>query len=205
MNKIKELQVKKLLKELDFIESDFNYKNEMISEADSNFLKAVSVFLEKHPELKLIFEKKINHNLDTIFNKKETDDNFEESEFEVSDSDHEDVIEESDSKLKNLYRKIVKLTHPDKIENKKLNELYLKSTIYYDKSDLIGLYLICNELNIDFEVLEDEFLLIENKIDLLKDRVKFMESTLTWMWYVSDDEKQREKLILNYISQRLNN
>ena len=41
MSKLKRLEVKKLLKELDFIESDFNYKNEIVFEADSEFIKSV--------------------------------------------------------------------------------------------------------------------------------------------------------------------
>ena len=42
MSKLKRLEVKKLLKELDFIESDFNYKNEIVFESDSEFIKSVN-------------------------------------------------------------------------------------------------------------------------------------------------------------------
>ena len=60
MSKLKRLEVKKLLKELDFIESDFNYKNEIVFEADSEFIKSVNDLLEKHPMLKEVIDKKNN-------------------------------------------------------------------------------------------------------------------------------------------------
>ena len=60
MNKIKQLEIKKLLKELDYIESDFVYKNELVQEADNSFIRSVNELLLKHPDLKEIFDKKIN-------------------------------------------------------------------------------------------------------------------------------------------------
>ena len=59
MSKLKQLEVKKLLKELDFIESDFNYKNEIVFESDINFIKSVNDLLDKHPMLKDVIDKRI--------------------------------------------------------------------------------------------------------------------------------------------------
>ena len=44
MSKIKLLQLKKLLKELEYIESDFEYRSELISEADNEFIKSINNF-----------------------------------------------------------------------------------------------------------------------------------------------------------------
>jgi hypothetical protein len=71
MSKLKQLEIKKLLKELDFIESDFTYKSEVIHEADSNFIKTVNDLLEEHPLLKEVFDKKINSKIDHIFEKRD--------------------------------------------------------------------------------------------------------------------------------------
>ena len=60
MSKIKLLQLKKLLKELEYIESDFEYRNELIGEADSEFIKSINNFLDKHPDIKDIYDKKIS-------------------------------------------------------------------------------------------------------------------------------------------------
>ena len=64
MSKLKQLEIKKLMKELDFVESDFTYKNEIVHEADSNFIKSVNDLLEQHPLLKDVFDKKINNKID---------------------------------------------------------------------------------------------------------------------------------------------
>jgi hypothetical protein len=44
MDKIKLLEIKKLFKELDYIESDYEYRNEIINEADSDFIKKLMIF-----------------------------------------------------------------------------------------------------------------------------------------------------------------
>jgi len=70
MSRLKQLEVKKLLKELDFIESDFNYKNEIVFESDINFIKSVNDLLDKHPMLKDVIDKKNNKRTESIFTEK---------------------------------------------------------------------------------------------------------------------------------------
>ena len=127
MSKLKRLEVRKLLKELDFIESDFNYKNEIVFEADSNFIKSVNDLLEKHPMLKDIINKKNSKRVDLVFSDiiKEAlgkDDEILEEEELVEDFINEEVVSEinpKEVKMKKLYRDIAKLTHPDKIVSEK--------------------------------------------------------------------------------------
>jgi hypothetical protein len=35
------------------------------------------------------------------------------------------------------------VTHPDKVDNKSLNDIYIESTKCYDENDKIGIYKIC--------------------------------------------------------------
>jgi hypothetical protein len=92
MSKLKQLEIKKLMKELDFVESDFTYKNEIVHEADSNFIKSVNDLLEQHPLLKDVFDKKINNKIDNIFQRRteELKDKIET----INESYQEDSIEE---------------------------------------------------------------------------------------------------------------
>jgi hypothetical protein len=210
MNKLKQLEIKKLMKELDFIESDFNYKNEIVQEADDSFIKSVNTLLEQHPQLKDVFDKKINSKIENIFQERseeikekiELEENINES-FEIE----EEVIVRKvvDKKVRKLYREIAKLTHPDIVSNKKLNELYLKATQFYNNNDITGTYSICDELDIDYEPEESDSQVISEKIVSLKNRIGFMESTLTWVWYHSEDEKEKEQMILRYIKNQLDN
>jgi hypothetical protein len=211
MSKLKQLEIKKLMKELDFIESDFTYKSEIVHEADNNFIKSVNELLEKHPLLKEVFDKKINSKIDNIFQRRseELNDKIES----INESNQEAFIEEEevivekviDKRVRKLYREIAKITHPDRIDNKKLNDLYIKATHFYDNNDIAGTYSICNELDIDYEPDESDNELISNKINGLKNRISFIESTLTWVWYHSTDNTEKEQMILRYIKNQLDN
>ena len=209
MDKIKQLEVRKLIRELNFIESDYTYKNEMVNEIENLFIESVNEFLEKHPELKEIFNKKINQKIENIFKEKlETiQEKIESVEFndelKVESSIQEIVIDVKVNKIRKLYRQIAKATHPDRTENKKLNEIYLRATKCYDSLDIPGTYSICDELDIVYEIDDEDYNLISEKIEKLKQVINFMESTLTWKWYKSEDNTEKTQIIINYIKNRL--
>ena len=209
MDKIKQLEVRKLIRELNFVESDYTYKNEMVNEIENLFIESVNEFLEKHPELKEIFNKKINQKIENIFKEKlETiQEKIESTEFDdelqVESSIQEIVIDVKVNKIRKLYRQIAKATHPDRTQNKKLNEIYLRATKCYDSLDIPGTYSICDELDIVYEIDDEDYNLISEKIEKLKQVINFMESTLTWKWYKSEDNTEKTQIIINYIKNRL--
>jgi hypothetical protein len=45
VNKLRNLEIVKLIKELDFIESDFNYKTELLKEMDKEFKKNLEIII----------------------------------------------------------------------------------------------------------------------------------------------------------------
>ena len=200
MNRLQFLQTKKLFKELEYMESDFEYRNEIISEADSDFISKVNNFLEEHPNLKEIYDEKIdNHIQQSIL--KNTEEVIELFEEEVIE---QEIFEEVKlPKVKKLYREIVKLTHPDKVDQKSLNDLYLTATKYYDQNDKIGLYKVCTELEIDYDLDDEDNQIIESKIDDLKRRIEFLESTFTWQWINTDGEKEKLEMMIQFIKMRL--
>lgn len=289
MDKIKLLEMNKLLKELEYLESDQNFKNEIIKEIDSDFIGEVNEFLKKHPELKDLFEKKVNRKIDeTIRNRHEeefrkrnkdihfapsgepikpifdeegkpivpkfdeggqyvppTDENgnpikvfdkkgnpventkdengktlppkIEDSDLVEEEAENEEPEEEiteeqaeikkkeevKSKKIKKVYREIVKLTHPDKVKDVRLNEIYLKATSFYDKNDLIAIYSVCNELKIAYELDEIDYELIKIKINTIKERIKFMESTFTWKWHKAENAEEKQMLVMNYIKNQI--
>ena len=209
MSKLKQLEIKKLLKELDFIESDFTYKSEVVHEADNNFIKTVNDLLEEHPLLKEVFDKKINSKIEHIFEKRDEEikEKIELSNEEEMPIEDDFIIVEKfiDQKVKKLYREIAKITHPDRIDNRKLNDLYLKATTCYDNNDRPGTYAICDELDIDYEPDDSDSQTISNKITDIKGKISFIESTMTWNWYHSKDDKEKEQMILGYIKNQLDN
>ena len=211
MSKLKNLEIKKLLKELDFIQSNFDYKNEIVNEADSMFIESINNFLTQHPELKEVYDNKITEKINnSIKNEGEVsikdDEKLEHSqEEEYKEEETEDDIKnkENISAIKKLYREIVKLTHPDKVNNKKMNELYLKATEYYEEDNKIGIYAVCNELNISYEISDDDINLIYDQIKKYEQKISFIESTYTWKWYNCDDDGLKNQILVNYIKQKI--
>jgi hypothetical protein len=206
MSKLKSLQVKKLLKELDYIESELEYRHELVSEADNQFMIYISEFLEENPELKKLYTSRIDARVEQIINKKiekssaELDDNSSVSQEIEENSENQIIVP---SKIKSLYREIVKLTHPDIIKRKNMNDIYINATKYYTLNDKVGIFKICDELNIDYDLDDEDVVEISDKINLTKEKLFFLESTLTWKWFNTDDDLQRKIIMVDYIKQRL--
>ena len=213
MNKLKSLEIKKLLKELEFTESDFEYRNLAVSEADSLFINSINDFLGQHPELKKIYDDKITEKINKTIEKiqKKSNDETENSENKNVQDDISSIEEEQKndedkaniSQIKKLYREIVKLTHPDKVKSNKHNELYIKSSKYYESGNKIGIYSICNELDIECEIEEDDVILISEQISSLKNKINFIESTFAWQWYNCEDEMLKSQILLNFIKLKI--
>jgi len=221
MDKLKTLQVKKLIKELEFIESDYEYRSEIISEADSEFIRSINEFLTQHPDIKDVYDKKINGIIDKSIQKTQQEETQIQEEPKFDDesnateddkeesTDSDETTEDNENKeyisrtLKRLYREIVKLTHPDRVKKKHLNDLYIKATEFYNKNNKIGLYTICNELGIDYDLEEDDESFISVRIDEIRQKIGFLESTFTWKWYNTKNEEERNQILINYIKLRI--
>ncbi len=207
MDKIKLLETQRVLRELEFIETDYHYRKEVVNSADPEFLNQVSLFLTDNPDLKEKYDSKVSEILDNAL--KNFDIQLEESvsiEEEMltdfDEWDNEDVVE-SGTNLKKLYREIVKLTHPDIINNKKLNELCLKAGKYYESGNKIGIFAICNELNIPYEITNEDIKQIISEIQNYKEKIYFLECTYTWKWFYCQDEESKRALIVEFINQKI--
>jgi len=192
MRTLKKLEINKLIKELEFVKSDLDYKSELLSEADFLFYESVNQFLEKHPELKDVFEEKIKRRKEIIIEN--------QMKLEVSEEIEEDKRE---PKLKSLYRNIAKSTHPDKLHDDNLKEVYIEAKTAYENNDILEIFSICEKLNIPFEVSEEEVSLIREEIQKNKTRSSFLESTFTWQWFRQEDERTKEMIILDYIKRQM--
>jgi len=197
MSRLKSLEFQRLIKELQFIESDYIYQSEIIIEYNNVFLDSVETILDRYPELKSIYR---DRNTNKFINSSNIEPNIDDIEVDVL------VIKPTiDSDVKNIYRKIVKSTHPDKIKNLKLNELYLEATSAYEINDLVTLYKVSSELMIEFEWSESILEQVKDKILNYKSQISFLESTYTFKWLKSSSEDDKLKIILSFIENKLNN
>lgn len=199
MKDIKKLEANKLIKELDYLKSELQYKSELISEVDNHFIKDVNVFLDNHPNLKKVFDEKMI-----------TDETNTTIEYDIP-IDNNIISEDSinlinsiiDPKLKNLYRSIVKSTHPDKIKNNNLKEIYIEATKAYESGSFLPIISICDRLSIPYEISDEETELFKSEIEKIKNRVSFLETTFTFKWHLSKDEKEKNFVILEYIRSQI--
>lgn len=210
MSRLKNLNIKRLLKELDFIEMDYEYRSELVSDADSDFINRINEFLSKNLDLKDIYDKKVTDRIEKTINQAKTKvveeipiDVEDDTVLEDNQNFYDIISNEKSPEVKRVYREIVKLTHPDKVSEKKLNDYYIKSTELYNNNDKIGLYKVCDDLSIDYEIDENDTEIIEDKINTLKRKINFLESTFTWKWFNTKDEKVKEKILLDFISLKI--
>jgi len=190
MKKIDDLKIKSLFKQIDYLMSEIEWKEEFISDKDEEFKKCVRDILESNSELMELYDRVQRESIESV---KRENFNIEE---EIGKE-----VPKKDKKLKSLYREIVKQTHPDKVDDEKLNELYLEATDKYEEDDIFSIYKICSKLGIEYEFSEEEKYLLESQVSKLKGRIKFMENSYTWNWGNTDDEKYKEKIIIDFIKQ----
>jgi len=172
-------------------------------------MKGVDRLLDLNPELKELYNKKEKEYFiqnENSTNEITLDEYIEEQASELSDSDDrvEEQVESDDSvpNIKKIYRQIVKITHPDKVKNKGLNSFYIDATTSYNSNDYLGLYLIAVKLNLDITKQDVSLEQIEESINTERNKIKFIQSTYSWLWFNSD-EAQREMIILAFIRNKI--
>lgn len=204
MNKLHQLEVRRLLKELDYIKSDYEYKNEIVFEADNSFMRSLNDFLERNVVLKELFDKKINRKIDEMIRERSTENVIESVPDAVEESTEIVILEKFvDEKLRKIYRGIAKKTHPDKISDVRLNDIYIMASKMYESNDVMGIYSICDQLGIPYELTIEDSEKLKSQISMMKERVGFMESTFTWKWYHTEDEGERSRILVEYIKSKI--
>lgn len=196
------LEFNKLIKELDFIDSDLIYKSSLLKVADDSFIKDVNQVLDHHPKLRQILTEKQQERIKFIdFIEHPQPDTESPLDHEIEEEEW--VTENKQPKLKSLYKEIAKSTHPDKNNQENLREVYLDAQKAYESNDLLQILSICDRLKINYDISNEEFELIKNEIDQKKQRIKFLESTYTWKWYHERSDIQKNQIILSYLQSQI--
>ena len=200
MNKLHQLEARKLLKELDYVKSDFEYKNEIVFEADSAFMESLNDFLEKNIVLKEMFEKKTSPRIDIFIRERSAESSIEPSPESVEVTIVDKATNEN---IRKIYRSVAKKTHPDKISDARLNDIYIMAREMYESNDVMGIYSICDQLGIPYEMSVEDLATLKDRISMMKDRVAFMESTFSWKWHHSEDEGERSRMLFEYVKSKI--
>jgi len=198
MEHLKDLEIKRLFKELEFVESDYIYQSELIEVSNEAFFEKVDNFLENFPELKIIFEEKTQRNVEV-----KTD----VSVIELVDVEDDEAVAVTEAMpkepgLKQMFRKVVKSTHPDKITNHKLNRLYLTANQAYENNNLPVMLQVCSELEIDINYGE-YFDMISDRIKQFNAKMTFLKNTYTYKWMKEDNVEIKNKILLDFIKTKV--
>ena len=204
-DRVRKLELKKIIQEYNFLLTDEKYKKEVVSETKSEFLKEIH---EKKIELGLIENEPFKEEVEDSEKKdSKTEGDTEEggtninSELESSEKDESKTSKrERSKKSKTIYREIVKHTHPDKVGSDEKIELYNKATDAYNKNKIIELYFIAIELNLDVELSEEDFDNINKTINLKRKELHNLEMSFLWLWYNAKNKEQREKVVALFIN-----
>lgn len=90
-------------------------------------------------------------------------------------------------KVKKLYRKLSTKLHPDKGGSAEVFS-YLKQ--YYESKNLIELLKLASDYNIDYELDEEDELLIQNSCYSISQKIEGVQSTLSWTYFTGDKKKK---------------
>jgi hypothetical protein len=183
MDKLLELELKKIIQEYKLLEIEEEWKNELINSNKEKFLREISMNRTSDDK-----EEEIPVKIDP------------EKEPEVSNDSTNKQIPEN---IKKIYREIVKLTHPDKTRGKnnrgELNDMYIKSKIAVDEHDIYSLLVICDKLEIKWLIDISEKKILEDNLVIKREKLKSMESSYIWKWINAETEEDKLKIVNLFI------
>lgn len=177
--KIKNLYIQKILHEYSLINVDYELKNTLVNENRDEFLKEVN----KNEPVE-------NTSSSSNSNKNKKD------ESKVKDSE---ISEATKKKIKKIYRDIVKLTHPDKIDSELLKSYYVEATHAYDNNDLLELFIISGKLQINIDLSNDDIKLLNSLINIKRGEIKKIEDSYIWLWISANTVEQKQIIIDSFI------
>lgn len=190
-----------MMKELEYLVSELDWKNEIISDADVKFMSDVSEFLEQHPDIKEVFDKTMDRRMAEAVSRASAKAEASSSEDYRNQSQETQETKEkkTNPKLKTAYREIVKRTHPDKVDDPRLNQLYIDASNFYGEGDLLSIYSICDQLGLCYEFGDDDLVDLKTRINRVREKIEIIESATTWVWHNADDERFKSDVVVRYV------
>lgn len=183
--KLVDLQINKLIQEYSFLKSDEELKKELINTKQKEFLDLVNGKLnELNPQ-------DSNHEPKT---KQEPKSKKIEPKIDISG-----MSENTKVRIKKIYRNIVKITHPDRVDSDELKELYMEATEAYEAYNIFELCFISKKLNIKVKLSLEETKTLNELINSKKDEIKKIESSFIWLWLMAPNENDKNELVDRFI------
>ena len=183
--KLVDLQINKLIQEYSFLKSDEELKKELINTKQKDFLELVNGKLDE------LNPQDSDHEPKT---KQEPKSKKIEPKIDISG-----ISENTKVRIKKIYRNIVKVTHPDRVDSEELKELYMEATEAYEAYNIFELCFISKKLNIKVKLSLEETKTLNELINSKKDEIKKIESSFIWLWLMAPNENDKNELVDRFI------
>lgn len=195
-DKLKQLEIKKLLTEYDYLIIDEEIKNEIVNEFLPKFTEEINEFTNNIEGKKEEEKKEVKKDINVKENQPK-----ENKVKKIIEDD--DLPKETKDRLKKLFREIVKKTHPDKTKSEDLIDVYIKSKEAYEANDILKLAYYANKVDIKVELSDMEIQLLNDLIIYKKDELSEIEKSWLWKWYKANTESERDMIIkMFYLEKR---
>jgi len=217
MSKQLKLKFKKILKKADFTHADLEYHEELLPEAKQHFADAITKIIEELSDddknairaADDIRQKEFEKELDVRRNSSQPETNDADTDppsdedTEAEGSNQESEQPEKESELKNLFRRIATLTHPDKavakgissVERARLEKIFIRAKKAYDDESWYILHSIAFDLNIELpDPDQDNINWVEEDIQNTLGEIARIAGTIVWVWYAGDDNAKLHAL-----------
>ena len=195
-DKLKQLEIKKLLTEYDYLVIDEEIKTEVVNEYLPKFTEEINEFTNKIEGKKEEEKKEVKKGVDV--------NNGKPKEKEIKKViEDDDLPKETKDRIKKLFREIVKKTHPDKTKSEDLIDIYIKSKEAYESNDILKLAYYANKVDINVELSDMEIQLLNDLIIYKKEELSEIEKSWLWKWYKANTETEKDIIIkMFYLEKR---
>jgi len=191
---IRTLEINMLLHRYDSFKVELEFKNQKLDVINNLFLKEITKNLDtiEAPEVVEVLKDDIKKEKDVDVNTESKDEPINESVENENDIIDDEVDRmpknELPSDIKNIFRKIVIMTHPDKLKHDDPNrankiKMYLEVQKSAQANKISNILLIAHKLGIDIDVDGDYSESLSIEIKNLELQLKNIEYTTSWVWY----------------------
>lgn len=200
-DKLKQLEIKKLLLEYSYLLTDEELKDEIIDEYQPQFMES---FLEKTSEIREEKEKP-KHKKEE--GDKENKEHKPQEKKPIKKKIEDELLsKETKKKLKVMFRDIMKKTHPDKVDSEELVHFYVLAKEAYEENNIVQLAFVAQQINVNIDFGDDEIGFIKQLIKEKQNEVKGKETSWLWLWYKAEGQEELQEKIMNtYVNKKYPN
>ena len=200
-DKLKQLEVKKLLLEYSYLLTDEELKDEIIDEYQPQFMES---FLEKTSEIRE--EKEKPKHKEEEGDKENKEHKPQEKKPIKKKIEDELLSDETKKRLKTMFRDIMKKTHPDKVDSEELVHFYVLAKEAYEENNIVQLAFVAQQINVNIDFGDDEINFVKQLIKEKQDEVKGKETSWLWLWYKAEGQEELQEKIMNtYVNKKFPN